>query len=425
MPKRHMLVFDTAYTYSMLIERKITAIITGKDHNGWFDHIWTVHPVASLLAPADAPDRFGKPVSYELAPGHTFIEGKFGRYKWLARFEKLNFALSVLSLLRLLFRLVRQHRVQIVRSEEIFFCGPMALLIGWWFRLPVMIGVWGNPGGLREQAGGPIMPRIFPTIAAEERAERFVLRRADVVMAQNEDNRRYAVGVGVAPEKTALFRLGNLINQRHFLDPAEREDGTADLAALGVAGRNVLLCISRLEEMKRPDHAVLALRTVVDGGGDAVLLMAGDGRFRNAMGTIAEQLGIGERVLFIGNRDQEWLWRVLPKIKAMLAPLAGRALAEAALAATPIVAYDVDWHGEMVESGVTGELVPHLDHRAMGEAALRLLQDPERAARLGRFIRERALDVLDPRKADRDQIAVYEALLNPEVTSAVGTAGRG
>ena len=38
--------------------------------------------------------------------------------------------------------------------------------------------------------------------------------------------------------------------------------------------------------------------------------------------------------------------------------LTGRALAEAALGGVPIVAYDIDWHSEAVETGVTGELVP-------------------------------------------------------------------
>ena len=47
--KRHMLVFDTAYTWKILNERNIAGIVTGRDHGGWFDHVWTVHPVAGLL----------------------------------------------------------------------------------------------------------------------------------------------------------------------------------------------------------------------------------------------------------------------------------------------------------------------------------------------------------------------------------------
>jgi glycosyltransferase involved in cell wall biosynthesis len=231
-------------------------------------------------------------------------------------------------------------------------------------------------------------------------------------MAQNEDNRRYVTELGVPFERTAMWRLGNLIDRRHFMDPSERPDGTFDLEALGVAGRNTLLCISRLEEMKRPDHAILALRALVDAGGDATLLMAGDGRYRSELEALAARLGIGDRTLFLGNRAQLWLWRVIPKVSAILAPLAGRGLAECALGAAPIVAYDVDWHSELVETGKTGELVAHLDAKAMGEAALRLVSDRSYAERAGREVRQRALDLLDPDKADRDQIAVYAKLMN-------------
>src|SRR5687768_15975182 len=51
--KRHMLVLDTAYTWKILNARNIASIVSGRDNDGWFDHVWTVHPVAGLLEPED------------------------------------------------------------------------------------------------------------------------------------------------------------------------------------------------------------------------------------------------------------------------------------------------------------------------------------------------------------------------------------
>jgi glycosyltransferase involved in cell wall biosynthesis len=408
---RNMLVFDTAYTYEMLVTRNIAAIVTGRDHGGWFDHVWTVHPVASLLEPEDSPARFGKPRISELAPRHTIIEGKIGRYRALRRFEKLNFLLAQLGLILLLMRLVRRNQIRIVRSEEIFFCGPMALFLSWWFKIPVLIGVLGNPGNIRKQTGRPMTPRLFKTISQEEAVELFVFKRADMLMVQNEDNRSYCLSRGVPFDRTAIFRVGNLIPAQHFTPPEDRPDGNADLAELGVDGQNTLLCIARLEELKLTDHVIRAVAWLKQNGRHAVALMAGDGSYKPNLEALADDLGVSDRILFIGNRDQQWLSRVIPAVSAVVSPLTGRALAEAALGGAPIAAYDIDWQGEIIETGVTGELVPYLDHGALGAAIERLLGDPERARRMGDAVRARACDMMDPDKADRDQVAVYVDLM--------------
>ena len=89
--KRHMLVLDTAYTHDFLTQRKLTRLVTSKDVNGYFDHVWTVHAVASLFFSASSGLRFGRPVVRELSEGHTHIEGKIGRFEKLSWFPLLNF----------------------------------------------------------------------------------------------------------------------------------------------------------------------------------------------------------------------------------------------------------------------------------------------------------------------------------------------
>ena len=59
--KRGMLVCDTAYTYEFLIERSLMEFVTGKDVDGYFDHVWTVHAVASLFKSDTSGLRYGRP----------------------------------------------------------------------------------------------------------------------------------------------------------------------------------------------------------------------------------------------------------------------------------------------------------------------------------------------------------------------------
>lgn len=409
--RRRMLVFDTAYTWKILHDRDIAGIVTGRDHDGWFDHVWTVHPVAGLLEPEGSPERFGKALIQELAPRHTFIEGKFGRFPALRRFEKLNFLLAQIGLMLLLLRLARRERIQLIRSEEIFFCGVMAWLLARILRLPLLIGVWGNPGAQRRQTGRPLTPRLFRTVAQEEGVERFVLRRADTVMIQNEDNRNYVISLGIPREKTALFRVGNVIERHHFIDPAERPDGTSDLAEIGAAGQTTALVVSRLQQVKLLDHVIKAAKVLKDRGRFILILFAGGGAYLDTLVALTEELGVTDRVRFLGDRDQQWLWRVVPKVSMVISPLTGRAMAETALGGAPIVAYDIDWHGELIETGTTGELVPHLDYEKMADSMERFLDDPDYARRMGDAVRRRTLELMDPDANDRMQVDVYRRLM--------------
>jgi glycosyltransferase involved in cell wall biosynthesis len=409
-----MLVFDSAYTYQIMIERKVEVMITARSLGGYFEHVWNVHPVASLLAPEDSPERFGRPAVHALAPGSTVIEGRIGRYPGLAWFPILNFLLAQWDLMRMLLRLAREQGIDIVRAEDPHYNGLLGLIVARLRKLPLMIGVWGNPGAIRKVTGIPLTPRLFKRIPVEEAVERFVLRRADLVIVQNEDNRDFVLANGVPREKTWIFRIGNVLHEAHFADPAARGDGRAELAQLGVAGEATLLTISRLQELKLVHHVIHAVRTLKDRGRRVVALFVGEGPYRPEMEALAAELGVADQILFCGNRAQTWLARVIPAVSMVVSPLTGRAMGEASLGGAPMVAYDIDWHSELVTTGETGELVPYLDHRAMADAIQRILDDPARARRMGAALRARAMAMLDPVAADTAQIDAYRSLIGGE-----------
>lgn len=419
--KRTMLVLDTAYTYDIMTERKVAVLVTGRDLGGYFDHIWTVHPFASLLKPEGSAERFGRPVVYEIAAGHTLIEGRVGRTARLARFPILNFLLAQIDVLVMLLRLVRKEKIRIVRAENPTYNGLMGWAVARLCRLPLMVGVWGNPGEIRRQTGRPNVPRLFRRIWIEELVERFVLHRADLVMAQNEDNRSFVLAQGVNRKKTAIFRFGNVLHPDHFVDPVLRDSGLPDLAALGIGGMPTILTISRLQQLKLVDHVIRAVRTLKDRGCLVVALFVGEGPFRNEMEALAVELGVNDQIVFCGNREQAWLARVIPVVSVVASPLTGRALGEASLGGAPVVAYDVDWHSEIVKTGETGELVPYLDHTAMADAIERLLTDPERARLMGQRLRREALKIFEPAAVNRSQIEIYESLLGTGAESPATT----
>ena len=52
----------------------------------------------------------------------------------------------------------------------------------------------------------------------------------------------------------------------------------------------------------------------------------------------------------------------------------------------PIVAYDIDWHSEAVETGVTGELVPFLNYSLMADAIEKIINDEEYGQMIGKML---------------------------------------
>jgi ubiquinone/menaquinone biosynthesis C-methylase UbiE len=95
-----------------------------------------------------------------------------------------------------------------------------------------------------------------------------------------------------------------------------------------------------------------------------------------------------------------------------VSPHTGRALSEAALGGVPIVAYDVDWQSELIQTGETGELVPNLDWRKMGDAVERLLVDPKYAISMGGAVRNRALKMMNPAMLDLHERETYLSLFD-------------
>jgi glycosyltransferase involved in cell wall biosynthesis len=200
----------------------------------------------------------------------------------------------------------------------------------------------------------------------------------------------------------------------HFVAPDKRDSGIADLEALGVAGEDVLMCIFRLEKVKLPEHLIRIVALLKGKGRNVIGLFVGDGSLRGALVDLSEELGVADQIVFCGNRDQIWLSRVIPLVSVVVSTLTGRALAEAALGGVPIAAYDIDWHGEAVETGVTGELVPYADYNLMADAIEKIINDEDYGQMIGANVRERMLKIMDPYESNEALIAVYEKLLTPK-----------
>lgn len=419
---RRLLVLDTSYSLEAIRLKQLEASVFCRDLSGYFSRVWSVHPFATLVTSDAWSPRYGEPETTILSERHTFIEGKVGRFKALAEWHVLNFVLAQIQLLSRLVRLARSERISAVRAGDPLVLGLYGWAISRICGIPFVVRVGGNNEKVRRDTGRPLMPRLLRYAAVERAIERFVLGRAHLVAAANEDNLQYALSMGARVDRSTVFRYGNLIHPIHFTAPADRRHPDELLASLGMASPRYALYIGRLERVKMPDHVVRALALIVADGCDMSLILVGAGSMQSELAHLAESLGVSGRVLFAGERDQQTLAALIPHAQVVLSPHTGRALTEAALGAAPVVAYDIDWQGELIRSGVTGALVPNGDVHAMARAALEFLSHPDQARQQGSRLREATLVMMDPSRLEEHERSHYEHLFKVHAVKSIATS---
>ena len=409
--RKVLLVFHTAYTIQQIKDLGLEIFVTARNSAEVFDLTITVNPLADLQTYKGHKISRQSPTTYVLDNKNLIIEGYSGRFSALDRVPKLNFFLAQLSLFLFLARKGFLRDVKMVRGEDPRFNGLYALCFSRLLRVPVVIGLWGNPGRLRKLNNSPVMPRLFHSLSQEESFEKYLLGHANLVLAQNSENMSYALDTGVPTEKTAITPLGIGIDASHFVPPNERPDFSTELEKLGLNQERLFVCISRLESIKMVDHAIRASALVSKSGENFKLIVVGEGRDRELLQSLVVELGLEDKVIFVGNKSQDWISALMPHVYLNIAPLCGRSLLEASLSGCPAVAYDVDWHGDIVIDGLTGYLSPNLDYHILANNILRIIGDVDSRQLFGENMRKLALSVSDPEILVKSQEKIYQSLL--------------
>jgi glycosyltransferase involved in cell wall biosynthesis len=173
--------------------------------------------------------------------------------------------------------------------------------------------------------------------------------------------------------------------------------------------RPLVLTPARLDAQKGHRTLFEAIAQVPD----AVFVLAGDGPEREPLETLAKELGIAERVRFLGRRDDVPQLLATCDVFALPSLYEGSSLAvlEAMAAGVPIVSSAIGGTDELIEDGSSGLLVPPGNAEALAAALRRLLDDPGLRERLAAQARERIeLDLTRERMAARVTGAYRELL---------------
>lgn len=238
-------------------------------------------------------------------------------------------------------------------------------------------------------------------------SEGWIDRLPDVAIASCDD---------VAQELRTRFRAPRVVLALDGVDTQTFRPGldTRDLASLVPDGRRVVVYLGLLTHYQGVDHLLEAVPRVLARVPEAFFLIMGyqnEEHYRQK----ARELGVAEHVAFPGRIDYAQAARYLSLGEVAVGPKISTTESNGKLynymgCALPTVAFDTPPSREIL--GDLGVYAPRGDVAALADRIADLLEQPERAQRLGQALRQRVEEHFSWRHTARQIFQAYALALS-------------
>ncbi len=228
----------------------------------------------------------------------------------------------------------------------------------------------------------PKMPRLSWTFYWS--IELFLSLFTSRIIAVSPEELRAAVQLGYGRSRVTLVPNG--------IGPTPltpREQARKDLGL--DSEKFVIGFVGRLVDQKAPQVLISAFASVAAAVDNARLALVGSGPLQDALQLQARQLGVAEKILWLGERSASAVMAAFD-VFAISSRREGLpyVVLEAMAAGLPIVATASSGIESLVEPQLNGLVVPPDDAGALANALIALAADPQQVQRFGRLSRQRA-----------------------------------
>jgi glycosyltransferase involved in cell wall biosynthesis len=254
-----------------------------------------------------------------------------------------------------------------------------------------------------------------PAIVASRRVDFRIRSRwkyswaLDRVIAISAAVRSVLIECGLEPRLISVVPSG--IDLARFDPPPDR---AAARRALDLADDELAVAVvAALTDHKGHRYLLEGWPRVIERHPRARLLLAGRGELEAELKELSERLGLSGSVRFLGFCEDVTGLLSAADLFALSSHLEGlcTSVMDAMAAGLPVVATEAGGIPEVVDPGRTGVLVRPKDPRALAEAIVQLLADPERRRRLGGAGRAKARAEFGHGKMVERTLTVYQQVL--------------
>jgi len=316
-----------------------------------------------------------------------------------ARIQTIDYGAGLFHYWRTLRRLVRD--LSVTTAHVVFFDYFSAL--PWIARLcgiHYIIYEMANSGEFRATSWRKWLLRIRTRLMTTP-----VIR----VIAISEFVKEQLVRAGVPTRKIVVRYLG--VDTERFTPDREARARWVERFRIPPEAL-VLSTVSYLRPFKNPQVLVMACDEIRKRGVEARLFVAGGGDILPSLRALAERLGIGERVHWLGNvQDPKHLLQASDIfLLASVGEAFGLVLAEAMACGVPIVGSRSGSLAEVVDEPRTGFLCTPLDTRGFADAIESLAKDAILRRLMGQQAADRARKYFTVDLAVAKTVEIYDAL---------------
>jgi len=305
----------------------------------------------------------------------------------------------VIAQLVSIMRRVRPHVVHTHTAKA----GTLGRLAAWFCRVPVIVHTY--HGHVLRGYFSPAKTRLFVAI------ERWLGRHTHRLLAVSARVRREVLDLGIGhPDGFDVVPLG--LDLDRFLG-AEAQQGELR-RELSFTGPELLVgIVARLAPIKAHEIFLMAAALLSRRIPASRFIVVGDGERRAQLEALAGELGIADRVRFLGwRRDLERVYADLD-----VAVLTSRnegspvSLIEAMAAGRPVIATRVGGVPDLVEDGLNGMLAEADDVEGVARAIESVLMAPDRGLAMGAAGRKRVYPAFGAQRLIDDIDRLYSNLL--------------
>lgn len=312
------------------------------------------------------------------------------------------------------FRTVRycvNEQIGVLRIYKFDYPALQACLVSALIKIPFIVDVMANFELIRRLTGKVYYLRQLnrlPVVRIPARAATnwllgLPLRKASRVLGRNKNNYEHAFALGAPLDRLSLLRISNFNTKYNSYNPEQPPDRPAPFP--------YLLFVGRLVDIKYPQDVIAAFEIAAPHIPDYRLVIIGDGALRKVIKQKREQSAYKDRIILMGACASDIVYDWTAHAKVALCPYSGSTLVEAMLCSIPVIAYDVEWHAEIVIDDYTGFLVPFANVEALAEKLIYVVRNHEEAELVGQRGRELVRVAFDKKKILEKESMIYRQVL--------------
>ena len=356
---RKILFMLTLGSFEAIQKKGISHMILERDENGYFDHVYSIYLFSNNNTHIKINDR------------HTILE--FGEnYNLIKKYGLIytSIILTYFNSFPKIYKMVNSEQNCIIRTLDPYINGLYGFFVGNLTGVPYCVSIHTDYYKIYEN-NKCSTPMLFGSVKLTKILERFVLSHTPMVLPIRDYLRQYAIRNGAIPESIRLIPHG--VDILKF----ERKPNEQLKKDLGFNGKQLIVFAGRLSKENYVEDMIKSAKIIAKNYPNALFLLIGEGPEKSHLSKLIQKYQLEKNVFLMDFLPNEKIIEIRSIADVNLCLMGGFSLIEAGLSGNPVIAYNVEWHYELVKNCKTGYLLNEGDIETLTDSIIALLNNPE------------------------------------------------